>query len=74
MKMIISKAKRWGGSFGLLISKKDAERLKLKENQEVTVEVTPRTNVLKEFYGSGKTKIDTEKVLKEIRKNESKFI
>jgi len=72
--MIQSKAKKWGGSFGLLISKKDAERLKIKENQEVMIEVTPKTNVLKDFFGSGKTKIDTEKVLKEIRQNESKFI
>jgi len=72
--MIESKAKKWGGSFGLLISKKDAESLKLKENQEVMIEVTPKTNVLKEFFGSGKTKIDTERVLREIRKNESKYI
>jgi len=72
--MIESKAKKWGGSFGLLVSKKDAEKLKLKENQEVMIEVTPKTNVLKDFFGSGKTKIDTEKVLKEIRQNESKYI
>jgi antitoxin component of MazEF toxin-antitoxin module len=72
--MLQSKAKRWGGSFGLLISKKDAEMLHLKDDQEVMIEVTPRTNVLKDFFGSSKNKIDTEKVLKEIRKNESKFI
>ena len=72
--MIESKAKKWGGSFGLLISKKDAEKLKLRQDQEVMIEVTPKTNVLKDFFGSGKKKIDTEKVLKEIRQNESKFI
>jgi len=72
--MIQSKTKKWGGSFGLLISKKDAEELKLKENQEVMIEVTPKNNVLKDFFGSGKTRIDTEKVLQDIRKNESKFI
>jgi len=72
--MILSKAKKWGGSFGLLVSKKDAEKLKLRDNQEVMIDITPKTNVLKDFFGSGKTKIDTEKVLKEIRKNESKYI
>ena len=72
--MIQSKAKKWGGSFGLLISKRDAEQLKLKENQEVMIDVTPKTNVLKEMFGTSKFSTPTEKLLKDIRGKESKFI
>ncbi len=72
--MIRSKAKKWGGSFGLLVSKKDAEELKLKDNQEVMIEITPKTNVLKEMFGTSKFKKSTEELLKEVRGKESKFI
>lgn len=74
--MIKCKAKKWGGSFGLLMSKKDAESLELKDNQEVIVDITPKTNVLKEMFGTakGKFKKSTEEILKEIRRHESKFI
>jgi len=44
----------------------------LKDNQEVMIEITPKTNVLKEFFGSAKEPIDTEKVLQDLRQNESK--
>jgi len=74
--MIKSKIKKWGGSFGMFISKKDAEAHDIKENQEIMIEITKKTNVLKELFGSsrGKIKEPTEQILKEIRKTESKFI
>ena len=73
--MIKTKARKWGGSFGLLISKRDAEELGLKEDQEVVVEITKKTNVLKELFGfaKGKIKKPTEHILKEARKNTSKY-
>lgn len=71
--MINTKVKKWGGSFGLLISKKDAEKLKLKDNQELMIEITPKTNVLKEMFGTSKFSKPTEELLKELRKNESKY-
>ena len=72
--MIEGKIKKWGGSIGILVSKKDAEGLNLKEEQEVVIEVTPKTNVLKEMFGTSRFKEKTEDILKEIRKKESKFI
>ena len=53
-----AKVKKWGGSYGLLISKKDANRFHLKENQQVSVEIIPKSNALKELFGSGKGKIN----------------
>ena len=72
--MIQSKAKKWGGSFGLLISKKDADNLNLKDGQDVMIDITPRTNVLKEMFGTSKFKKPTEQLIKEMRGKESKYI
>jgi antitoxin component of MazEF toxin-antitoxin module len=72
--MIESKAKKWGGSFGFIISKRDAEILSLKENQEVMLDIIPKTNTLKEMFGTFKTKESTETILKEIRRGETKHI
>ena len=74
--MIKGKIKKWGGSFGLFIGKKDAEALDIKENHEVMVEITKKTDVLKELFGASKGKIrkNTEGILREIRRHESRLI
>ena len=72
--MIISRARKWGSSFGILIPKDTAEKLKLNENDEVAIEITKKENVLKELFGSGTFKKPTENILKEIRGKESKFL
>ena len=72
--MIASKTRRWGGSLGLLISKRDADALGLEEEQEVLVEITPKSNVLQEMFGTAKFSKKTAQALKEARSRESKFI
>lgn len=69
------KTKKWGNSLGIIIPSKEAESLKLKENQTIRVDIHLTTeNPLKEMFGSLKFKTPTEKILKEIRKGESKWI
>lgn len=72
--MIVLKTRKWGSSIGMVIPKKVAKELKIRENQEVIVDIKPKENPLKELFGSGKFSKPTEQILKEIRGKESKFI
>ena len=73
--MIISKTRKWGSSLGVVIPKEVAKELKLRENQEVRIDIAPNENPLKELFGIGKGKItkSTEQILRESRKNTSKY-
>lgn len=73
--MIITKTRKWGSSIGIVIPKNVAKELKIRENQEVYVTVKPKDNPLKELFGIGKGKItkSTEEILKDSRKNISKY-
>ena len=75
--MMIFKTRKWGSSIGIVIPKKVAEELKIRENQDVIVDIKPKDNPLKELFGSLKPlkfKKSTEQILKEIRGKESKYI
>ena len=72
--MIISKTRKWGSSIGVIIPKDVAKELKIRENQEVYLDIKPKDNPLKELFGSAKLSKPTEQLLKEIRGKESKFI
>lgn len=72
--MIICKTKRWGNSIGIRIPKKTADELGIKEEQEVVVEIGKKENPLRELFGALKFNEPTEKILKEIRRKESKYI
>ncbi|MEK6983002.1 MAG: AbrB/MazE/SpoVT family DNA-binding domain-containing protein [Nanoarchaeota archaeon] len=73
--MIISKTRKWGSSLGVIIPKEVVKGLKLKENQDVVIDIKPKENPLKELFGmgAGKTNKSTEELLKEVRGKESKF-
>ncbi|MBI2660335.1 AbrB/MazE/SpoVT family DNA-binding domain-containing protein [Candidatus Woesearchaeota archaeon] len=72
--MIILKTRKWGSSIGMVIPNKVVKELKIRENQDVIVDIKPKENPLKELFGSGKFSKPTEQILKEIRGKESKFI
>ena len=72
--MIISKTRKWGSSLGVVIPKEIVKELKLKENQDVVLDIKPKENPLKELFGSVKLSKPTEQILKEIRGKESKYI
>ena len=71
---MIMKTRKWGSSLGIVIPKKVAKELKIRENQDVIVDIKPKDNPLKEFFGSVKLSKPTEQLLKEIRGKESKYI
>ena len=72
--MLITKTRRWGNSLGVRIPKDAVKEMKLRENQEIAIEIKPKENVLKELFGFAKGKINksTEEILNEARKNLSK--
>ncbi len=72
--LIVAKVRKWGNSIGLLVPKKEAEKMGLRENQDVSVEIIVKTNPLKELFGSLKFSKSTKQLLKEARENESKFL
>lgn len=59
---------------GILISKKDVEKLNLKENQEVQMKIEPKSNPLKEMSGQLPFKRPAKEAIEEFRKNTSKWI
>lgn len=63
------KTKKWGNSIGLIIPSEVIERLNIKPEEEVVIEIEKRKNVLKELFGSMKSKKSTEQILKEVRKD-----
>ena len=73
--MIISKTRKWGSSLGIVIPKNVAKDLKLRENQEVLVDIHPKDNPLKELFGFGKgKKITRESFLENRKLLESKYM
>ncbi|MBI2574590.1 hypothetical protein HYV82_01775 [Candidatus Woesearchaeota archaeon] len=63
-----AKVHKWGGSVGILVSRKQAEILNLREGEDVSVEITKKENPLKELFGSGRANKITRKEFLEARK------
>ena len=55
--MTICKTKKWGSSLGIVIPKAVVDEMHLTENQDVEVELQPKTNVLKEMWGFAKKNV-----------------
>lgn len=71
MVMISGKLRKWGNSFGVVIPKEIAKKEKFKAGEKVDILIIPKTNVLKETFGSLKGwKIDTQKILDELDRGE----
>ena len=70
-----AKTKKWGNSIGIVIPAEMVEKLNLKPEQDILIEIEKKNNVLKEMFGSLKSKKSTEQILKEVRKDlESKWL
>ena len=65
--------RKWGNSFGLLISKKDAQRLGIREKQTLHIRVDQKVNPLQELAGTLKFSKPTKQLLKEAREGYSKW-
>jgi len=69
------KTKQWGNSLGIIIPAEITNKLNIKPNEEIIIEIEKKNNVLKELFGALKTKKSTEQILKEARKDfESKWL
>lgn len=60
---IQSKIKKWGNSYGIPISKKVVEEMKLMEDAEVTIEIKREKPDLMKLFGIAKTDGKVEDVL-----------
>jgi bifunctional DNA-binding transcriptional regulator/antitoxin component of YhaV-PrlF toxin-antitoxin module len=65
--MIITKTRKWGNSIGVVLPKEDLDRLRIRENEEVLVEVRKRSSPLKELFGAGKANSIRPQDLKQMR-------
>jgi antitoxin component of MazEF toxin-antitoxin module len=72
-KMIHGKVRKWGNSMGMLLSKKDLSDLSIRENDEVDVIIAKKSNVLMDMAGKLPFKKPTAQLLREARKNSSKW-
>ena len=69
------RTKRWGSSIGVVIPSETIERLNIKPDEDIVIEIEKKNNVLKELFGAVKFKRSTEEILKETRKDmESKWL
>ena len=68
------KTKKWGNSIGIVIPMEIAEKLNIKPEEGIIIEIEKKNNVLKELFGAMKSKKATEDILKDARKElESKW-
>ena len=65
--------RKWGNSLGVRIPREAVKEMKLRENQEVIIDIRPKNSPLKELFGSAKLSKPTEQLLREIRVKESKY-
>ncbi|MBS3089225.1 hypothetical protein J4402_05665 [Candidatus Pacearchaeota archaeon] len=63
------KTKKWGNSIGIVIPMWIANKLNLRPEESIIIEITRKENVLKELFGAVKFKKSTEQILKEVRKD-----
>ncbi len=67
--------KKWGNSMGVVIPSETVDKLGLRPNESVVIEITKKENPLKELFGAIKMKKPTENMLKEARAEiESKWL
>ena len=67
---MIAKTKKWGNSLGVLIPSDVVKSLNLSDEQEIIIDIKPKTNVLREMFGFAKGKVNkpTEQIIREARK------
>jgi len=61
------KTKKWGNSIGIIIPSETIEKLGIKPEEEITIEIKNKNNVLKELFGSINFKKSTKQIVKEAR-------
>ncbi len=49
------KTKKWGNSIGIILPSKTVEKLNIKPEEEIAVEIEKKGSPLKEMFGRGKS-------------------
>jgi len=69
------KAKKWGNSIGFIIPSEAIEKLHIKPDENLEIEISKSSNVLKEMFGTMKSKKSAKQMIEEVRKElESKWM
>ena len=69
------KTKKWGNSIGIVIPSETINRLNIKPEERIVIQIEKKTNVLKEMFGIMKSKKSTKQMVKEAREElESKWM
>jgi len=69
------KTKKWGNSIGIIIPSRIIEKLNIKPEENLVVEINKTENVLKELFGTMKSKKTAGQMIDETRKElESKWM
>lgn len=69
------KTKKWGNSIGIIIPSETVERLDIKPEERIVVEISKESNVLKEMFGTMKSEKTAKQMVDEVRKElESKWM
>lgn len=67
--IIKTKMKKWGNSLGVVIPAESVDSLGLRPEEEITIEISRKGNVLKELFGAVKLKRPTKEVVHDARKD-----
>lgn len=69
------KTKKWGNSIGIIIPSETVKKFNIKPEEKIVVEISKESNVLKEMFGTMKSKKTAKQIVDEARKElESKWM
>ncbi|MFQ5531562.1 MAG: AbrB/MazE/SpoVT family DNA-binding domain-containing protein [Candidatus Nanoarchaeia archaeon] len=69
------KTKKWGNSIGVIIPSETVEQLSIKPDEKLIIEIEKNGNVLKEMFGTMKSKKTAKQIVDEVRRDlESKWM
>lgn len=69
------KTKKWGNSIGVIIPSEAVNKLNIKPEENLVIEINKKENVLKELFGRAKFKKPAKKMIEDFRKDfESKWM
>ncbi len=69
------KTRQWGNSIGIIIPSDTVEKLMIKPDEEIDVEIHKKRHPLKELFGAIKFSKPAKQLLKEVRRDlESKWL
>jgi len=70
---MLTKTKRWGNSLAIVIPMEKVRELKLKIGEDVNIRLERKSNILKDLFGAIHFSKSADELLKDARKNISKW-